>query len=87
MSYPQCTPEGIRTQVRQVLRWIAAAKQDRDPGVKFLHASYAVGNVDILRQVASDQAILQATNQHPLALLKLASALQDSARQALQRVV
>jgi len=84
--YPQCTPEGLRTQIRQVLRWIAAAKQDQDPGVKFLHASYAVGNVDILRQVATDQDILQATNQHPLALLQQASVLQDSARQALGRV-
>ena len=84
--YPQCSAEGLKTQVRQVLRWIAAAKQDQDPGVQFLHASYAVGNVDILRQVASDQDILQATGQHPLALLQQASALQDSARQALQGV-
>lgn len=81
--YPQCGPEGIRTQVRQVLRWIAAAKQDRDPGVKFLHATYAVGNLDILRQVASDQDILSASGQHPLTLLQDATALQDSARQAL----
>ena len=84
--YPQCSPDGLRTQVRQVLRWIAAAKQDADPGVKFLHASYAVGNVDILRQVASDQDIWKSTGQHPLALLQQASALQDSARQALQGV-
>lgn len=81
--YAQCSPEGIRTQVRQVLRWIAGAEQDRDPGVKFLHASYAVGNLDILRQVASDQEIQAASGQHPLALLHRATALQDSARQAL----
>lgn len=85
--YSQCSPEGLRTQVRQVLRWIAAAKQDADPGVKFLHASYAVGNLDILRQVASDQDIQSASGQHPLALLHHATALQDAARQALTRLI
>ncbi len=85
--YPQCGPEGIRTQVRQILRWIAAAKQDADPGVKFLHASYAVGNLDILRQVASDQDVLSASGQHPLALLHHATDLQDQARQALTRMI
>ena len=86
MAYPQCSAEGLRTQVRQVLRWIAAAKQDQDPGVKFLHASYAVGNLDILRQVASDQDILAATGQQPLALLHDATVLQDQARQVIQGV-
>lgn len=36
--------------VRQIERWRRAAAQDADPGVRFLHASYGLGVLDILRQ-------------------------------------
>lgn len=81
-----CTPEGIRKQVRQVERWLKAAEQDRDPAVRFLHATYAVGNLDILRQVATDQEIAAAVpGTNPLALLARASGIQDEAAAAIRR--
>lgn len=82
-----CSPEGIRVQVRQVLRWLVAARQDRDAGVRFLHASYAAGNLDILRQVASDEQIRQASGENPVALLKEASGIQDEAQRTLRQVL
>ncbi len=82
-----CSPEGIRVQVRQILRWLLAARQDRDPGVRFLHATYAAGNLDILRQVASDEEIRQASGENAAALLKEASAIQDEAQRAIRRVL
>ncbi len=82
-----CSPEGIRIQVRQVRRWLLAAQQDRDPGIRFLHASYAVGNLDILRQVASDEEIRRASGENAAALLKEASAIQDEAQRAIRRVL
>lgn len=80
-----CTTEGVGIQVRQVLRWIMAAEQDADPAVQFLHASYAVGNLDILRQIATDQEIVSATGETPLALLQRASRLQDQAARVLRQ--
>ncbi len=80
-----CAPEGIRTMVRQVERWIRAAEQDNDPAIRGLHASYAVGNLDILRQVATDQEIVEASGVQPLSLLTRAAALQDAAAKLLQQ--
>lgn len=80
-----CTPEGIRVMVRQIERWIMAAAQDADPAIRGLHASYAVGNLDILRQVATDQEIVEATGVQPLALLSRAAALQDAAAKVLKQ--
>ncbi len=64
-----------------------AARQDRDAGVRFLHASYAVANLDILRQVASDQEIRQASGENPVALLNEASRIQDEAQRTLRQVL
>ncbi|MGH7376322.1 MAG: hypothetical protein ACREKK_02730 [Candidatus Methylomirabilales bacterium] len=82
-----CSTEGIRIQVRQVKRWLLAARQDRDAGIRFLHASYAAGNLDILRQVASDQQIREASGENPVALLTEASAIQDEAQRVLRPVL
>ncbi len=79
-----CTEEGIRIQVRQIQRWLTAARQDADPGVRFLHASYGVGNLDILRQVASDEEIRAAAGVDPLALLQELSREQDAAQRAIR---
>lgn len=79
-----CSPAGIRLQVRQVRRWLAAARQDRDPGIRFLHATYGVGNLDILRQVASDEAIARASGEDPGALHRTLIALQDEAQRVLR---
>ena len=74
-----CSDDAIRLQIRQVERWLKAARQDLDPGVKFLHASYGVGNLDILRQIVTDQEIQRIGGVNPVALLQELSALQDAA--------
>lgn len=79
-----CTPAALSIQVRQIERWLRAAAQDLDPGIKFLHASYAVANVDMLRQLATDTDVQQATGADPVRLHARASRLQDQAQQALE---
>ncbi len=44
----------VSPAVRQAKRWILAAEQDRDPRIAFLHASYAVATIDLIRQLWSD---------------------------------
>jgi len=70
---------------RQVQRWTRAATQDADPGVKFLHASYAIGVLDMLRQLAADDEIRERTGIHVLALQDALAALQDQAQAELGR--
>lgn len=66
-------------QVRQVERWLKAAKQDRDARIQFLHASYGVGNLDILRQIIPDWEIQRIGGVNPLVLHAELAALQDAA--------
>lgn len=82
-----CSAEGIRLQVRQVKRWLLAARQDRDPGIRFLHASYGVGNLDILRQVATDAQIRGATGEDPVALHQELIQIQDEAQRRIRPVL
>lgn len=69
--------------IRQTERWLTAARQDLDPGVRFLHASYGIGVVDILRQVARDDEIRVATGADVLSLLEELGREQDLAQAAL----
>ena len=66
-------------QVRQIQRWLMAARQDKDPRIMFLHASYGVGNLDILRQIIPDWEIERISGINPLALHRELSAFQDLA--------
>lgn len=76
-SYP------IKQGIRQVERWIIAAKQDAHAGVKLLHANYAVGNLDMLRQQFTDEEIKRETGKDPQKLLMIATQLQDEAQKEL----
>ena len=78
----ELTPRGIEIAMRQTLRWARAAAQDLDPFVKALHANYAVGNLDQLRQLASDAEILAATGLDPAVLAGRFARLQDEAAAA-----
>lgn len=69
----------IETGVRQVLRWMAAAHQDDHPGIKMLHANYAVGYLSLLRQLYPDEEIYRVSGYHPLKLQESAIDLQDEA--------
>jgi hypothetical protein len=80
----RCTPEGLRLQIRQVRRWLRAARQDADPGIRFLHASYGIGALDLVRQMADDAEVRRATGADPLHLLEELSAVQDAAQRALE---
>lgn len=46
---------------RQAYRWYIASKQDSHPMVKIVHANYAVGYVDALRAIATDDVINDVT--------------------------
>lgn len=74
----------LQTAMRQVTRWILAARQDEHPAVQLLHANYAMGNLDMIRQLFTDQQVEQATGLRPLTLHKEASALQDLAQKRLK---
>lgn len=78
-----CTPEGLRLQIRQVERWLRAARQDLEPGIRFLHASYGMGVLDMLRQLAGDDEVRAATGAEPRALAAELGRLQDAAQAAI----
>lgn len=78
-----CTAEGLRLQIRQVERWLRAARQDLEPGIKFLHASYGMGVLDMLRQLAGDDEVRAATGADPRALSAELGRLQDAAQAAI----
>lgn len=80
------SPESIQQAVRQIERWMYATERDGDPGIALLHADYAVGDLDVLRQMVSDDKVIAATGKNPVELLARASRLQDQAqRRALAR--
>ena len=74
----------IRKGMRQIERWIIAAKQDSNPGIKLLHANYAVGNLDMLRQMFTDSEIKEATSKDPALLMSVAINLQDEAQSEIE---
>jgi len=78
------SPEGINIAIRQIKRWVVAAEQDKDPYVKYLHATYATGNIDLLRDIISDIEIMKATNIDILKLRNKAITLQDIAQRLIQ---
>lgn len=69
--------------VRQIERWLVAANQDNHPAIMLLHANYAVGNLDMLRQMYSDEEIIQVTGRNPKKLMDVAVRLQDEAQKKL----
>lgn len=73
----------IAQAIRQVERWIFAAEQDKNTGIALLHANYAVGNIDMLRQMYTDKEIEHYTGKEPLDLLLRATLLQDKAQSKL----
>lgn len=81
MSYcPPVSKEALTRLMRQTERWLIAARQDLNPGIKFLHASYGVGNLDIIRQVVPDNEIQKITGKNPIKLLQELENLQDQAQ-------
>ncbi len=76
----------IQQGIRQIERWLIAAKQDTHPGIKLLHANYAVGNLDMMRQMYSDKVIIEITGKDPLQLMKIATNLQDEAQSKLVKI-
>lgn len=81
--FVRCSDKSIFNGIRQIQRWILAAKQDNDPKVKALHASYSVGNLDLIRQMVDDSDITRVTGLNPLDFLEEAIKLQDEANKHL----
>ncbi len=73
----------IKQGIRQIERWIVAAKQDLHPGIKLLHANYAVGNLDMLRQMYNSKVIKSTTGRDVDKLMRIAISLQDEAQRQL----
>lgn len=76
-SYP------IQQGIRQIERWLIAANQDKHPGIKLLHANYAVGDLDMIRQMYSDKEIIEVTGKDPQKLMSIATKYQDDAQMEL----
>ncbi len=72
--------------MRQIERWMVAAKQDKHPGIKLLHANYAVANLDMIRQMYDDAEIYNQTGKDLRQLVIIATRLQDEAQKELYRV-
>lgn len=73
----------IKVAMRQIERWMRAANQDKHPGIKALHANYAVGNLDMLTSQFSKERIKAITGIDVRALYMRAVQLQDEASQEL----
>ena len=71
--------------IRQIDRWIIAARQDAHPAVRLLHATYATGDVDMLRQMYPDDLIYRMTGRDMGQLAKQASQLQSQAEREFKR--
>ena len=82
-----CSPESIRMVVRQIDRWVYAAEHDADPRIRLLHANYAVGNIDMLRQMVTDGAIEKVSGVRILELWARATRAQDKATAHFMRSV
>lgn len=54
--------EIIKTLVRQAARWSVAASQDGNSMIAVLHSNYSLGYLYALRDIATDQEIVEATN-------------------------
>jgi len=76
--------EQIVTGIRQTKRWLIASAQDQHPAIAMLHANYAVGNIDLLKQMWTEKEITAATGEHIDQLMKEATAAQDRAQRRLQ---
>ncbi len=75
-----CSPKSIQMAVRQIERWIYAAENDKDPRIRLLHSNYAIGNIDMLRQMTTDEQIKAATGKVALELWARATKVQDKAQ-------
>lgn len=76
-------PDAMKIAIRQTTRWLYAAKQDKSPLVAMLHANYAVGNIDLMRQMWTDAEIAAGTGYDIHALVKDAQQVQDAAQRRL----
>jgi hypothetical protein len=52
----------IKTLVRQCARWSTAAQQDQNSLISVLHANYGAGYLWALKDIATDQQIVNATH-------------------------
>ena len=68
-----------KVMLRQTRRWVAAAKQDANPGIAVLHANYGAGWIHALREIIPDDRVLALTGEHPMEALEEALAAQDEA--------
>lgn len=75
-----CSSSSIQMAIRQIKRWIYAAEHDKDPRIRLLHSNYAVGNIDQLRQMVTDEQIRAATGEVALELWVKATRIQDKAQ-------
>jgi len=82
-----CSPESIRMAVRQIDRWVYAAEHDVDPRIRLLHANYAVGNIDMLRQMTTNDQVKKVTGVNVLELWARATRAQDKAAQYFTKVL
>lgn len=70
----------IALAVRQIERWLIASRQDQHPAIALLHADYAMGDVDLVRQLWTDQEVVAATGKDMRLLNQHAAAAQDAAK-------
>ncbi len=67
----------IKTLVRQSSRWATAAAQDENVLISVLHANYGAGYLWALRDIATDQEIINATGIDVLKFRDAITQVQD----------
>lgn len=56
----------IKSLIRQTARWAVASQQDTSPMIAILHANYAVGYLQALQTIATENELMQETDIHHL---------------------
>ena len=78
--------EIMNTLIRQTARWSAAAKQDESPIIALLHANYGAGYLWALKDIYTDQDIMEKTGINVIEFKKKIIDIQDGATRKVSAV-
>ena len=76
----------INDFIKQTARWAVAAEQDVNPLIAVLHADYGVAYAMMLRNIATDEEILKATNMTSKQFMKKITDIQVKATRKATKV-
>lgn len=78
--------ENLRNLLRQTSRWAVAAEQDTNPYITNLHATYALGYLNSIKTVYTEQEIMDITNISIKEFEKSITEIMDKAIQKISEI-